>query len=300
MAKILRKKRKSISVEMNDDLPYFEVLYMGRIETDFQLDRECSRVIVQQLVEKTRNEPLTSVRITITTKGLWVQEGANFKHPQKETFVPIHKIRYGSVDRKYTKVFNFITNFEDHRDMKRDDGDTIPFYCYVFRCETQAMARAMVVFLLRAFRQAYLLWQKEMKKGDVKKRLAEGPRISGDGARRESDISNTESEINSVDSSGAEDVNETIQENTKLEKLSHYLERWVGQQRPIQRTVATDTHSLNNYDFSDEDRDVSFSVRAKRYSRPDILNCDVDLFKEMNDPDVQNVLEGVMKLNIVP
>ncbi|PIK36263.1 putative low density lipoprotein receptor adapter protein 1 [Apostichopus japonicus] len=304
MAKILRKKRKSISVDMNDDLPYFQVLFMGRIETEAKLDRDCTRVIVQHLVEKTRNEPLKPVRITITTRGLWVQEGPKFNPPRRETFVPIHNISYGSADKKYTKVFTFVTNFEDPMETKCKDRDFVPFYCYVFRCETQATTRAMVVYLLRAFKQAYLLWQKDVKKQEVKRRLAEGPRVSGDGDRRESD-SNTESVGSSIDNQhtvhsalSTDDEFESMgKENTKLEKLSHYLERWVHQQKPIvQKTVSTDTEGL--YELSKQERDASFRVRADRFSRPDILNCDVDIYNEMSDPDVQNVLQGVMKMNI--
>lgn len=299
MAKILRKKKKSIKVEMNEELPFFEVLYMGRMETEARLDRDCVRVIVQHLVDKTRNEPLKPVRITITTRGLWVQEGPQFNPPGRETFIPIHNISYGAADQKYTKVFTFVTNFQEGGDAQRK-GST-PFYSYVFRCETQAMARGMVVYLLRAFKAAYITWQKDIKRIEFQKKLTDGPAGLREVDRASSD-SNARSEDGSdqhtVDSGcSTEDELESDSDTSKMVTLSNYLERWVRQQGPKRMNKATDTDELN-YILSKEERDASFRIRADKYSRPDLLNCDVDLQKEMSDPDVQNVFHRMMKINV--
>ena len=309
MASLFKGGRKTAQLQLNNEIPHFDVLYIGRSQARAKMGRECTKAIVAELVQKSRSTPeLQRVSLTISSKGLVVREISEAS--SRETFMPIYDVTYGAADKIYRNVFSFVTNHNPNRNAdgsKRQSFDSSrPFVCHAFVCKDAAMARAMVVYLVRAFKVGFESWKRAEKSIEVREKIRAGPGLQGsvtDGTNQKSSSSGSCSggtlklgDRNDLNDLSLRRTVTTIHHHTTppfetsnhIDKVTKWLDKWlnVGEKRPSSsRSMSSDS------DNEKDERGMGFSRRMMEFSDPETLNADVDIDSELADPEVRSVLE---------
>ncbi|XP_033627495.1 low density lipoprotein receptor adapter protein 1-B-like [Asterias rubens] len=321
-----RKKKKKAQLELNGELPFFDVHYLGRTLTKTKMGRECTRHAVSDLVKKAQGRELQTVSLTISSRGIWVTEKSGHRSG-RETFIPIYSVTYGAADKTYQNVFTIVTNYrpqtKSDQGQEKDsgssgvgsnngsNGDTVvvdvntkgkvddykalksakssaeeKFVCHAFLCRDPVLARAMVVYLLKAFKVAFEAWSRCLKSEQLRERIKAGPGVVLDSDPNKTDASRKESRksIPSIEPS-----NKPPEETTALvDKVAAWMDRWfhIGTSKKHNVSSSDDIHP-DLLEFEE------FSRRMQEFSDPTVLNFDVDIEEELKDVEVCSVLNDV-------
>lgn len=318
MASLFSKNRKkSITLELNEEPPEFELMFLGKSATQRKMGRECTSEIIGDLVAQSRGKELKVVRMTITSKGVRVTEGSDPKK-QRDTFIPIYSISYGSADKHYPRVFSLVTNFsKNDPNITQGRKSTMPFYCFAFVCQTPAIARAMVVYLLRSFKTAYEGWRRGVKSQRLRDKIKAGPghnifnrSRSGDEKSIAETIAKLEelTATNQNSSDKTSDSNSQTEEKpvtppgetaTRSDKVVSWMDKWLGlgSNKEFKRLPSNDSSTSPSGSEITAQENEAFTNREEEYQEfvnpTAMLNEEVDIVSELMDPEVQSVFEEI-------
>ncbi|XP_072029204.1 uncharacterized protein [Amphiura filiformis] len=304
MASLFKGGRKAAQLELNSELPHFDVYYIGRSTARAKMGRECTKGIVEELIQKAKLLPeLQRVSVTITSKGIMVREMSETN--PRETFIPIYDVTYGAADKSHKNVFSFVTNFSlnQNRDERKSTYDTArPFVCHAFYCRDAAMARAMVVYLVRAFKVGFESWKRAAKSQELREKIRAGPGQGSSTAGetiKKSSSSGSGGTLKQLDINGINNLSPRItvppkvqappvETSNHVDKVTKWLDKWlnVGDKKPTSSSPSK-SQMINTTDEENQE----FSKRMQEFSDPDTLNIDIDIKSELEDPEVRSVLE---------
>ncbi|XP_072163684.1 low density lipoprotein receptor adapter protein 1-like [Diadema setosum] len=304
-----RDRRKSASINLNEEPPEFNLLFLGKSLTERKMGKECTSEIVSSLVERSRGKELKRVKLTISSRGIWVTEGSDPKK-LRDTLIPIYSVSYGAADKNYTRVFSFVTNFsKNDPNIAEGRKSTMPFYCYSFVTSTPAVARGMVVYLLRSFKLAYESWKRSVKSQRLRDKIKAGPgHNSFNPPEKTTESSLTEAmarldQLTGISSSdkgsdsSQSDVNITPPDETatRSDKVLLWMDKWLGtgfnKTRARRQSDDSSSSASDNVTTKNEENDA-FAEREHEFADPTaMLNDEVDIVSELQDPEVRSVFE---------
>ena len=318
MVSILKDRRKSGSLELNEEPPEFTLMFLGKKPTERKMGRECTCDIVNKLVEETGGRELKVVKMTITCRGVWVSEGSDPKK-KRETFIPIYSISYGAADKHFPRVFSLVTNFsKNDPNIQQGRKSTMPFYCFAFLCHTPVIARVMVVYLLRSFKTAYESWRREVKSQRLRDKIKAGPghySFNRSSSTDEKGVTETTARLdellgtkttsttNSSDKGSDSSQNGKVatppnETSTRSDKVMTWMDRWLGMgsSKMFRRLSSDDstspTTTMTSAVTAKMAEDEAFTEREQEFEDPAaMLNDEVDIVSELQDPEVRSVFE---------
>ncbi|XP_022096250.1 uncharacterized protein LOC110982261 [Acanthaster planci] len=331
-----RKGKKKAQLELNNELPFFDVHYLGRSLTKTKMGRECTKNVVEDLVKKAHGRELQTVSLTISSRGIWVTEKSG-QGNGRETFIPIYSVTYGAADKKYQNVFTIVTtyrpngainksnrqdkdsggsgsgdgsatgsangsncsgapvnckgnNVEDFKALKSVKASSSEvFVCHAFLCRDPVLARAMVVYLLKAFRVAFESWSRCIKSERLRERIKAGPGVTGaseQGKSGQAGRKNSHHELLTV-----EPLAKPPEETAPLvDKVAAWMDKWFhfGNNKKHSEIFSSEEPSSDPSEFEE------FSKRMMEFSDPTLLNFDVDIEAELKDVEVCSALSEVV------
>ncbi|XP_041456925.1 low density lipoprotein receptor adapter protein 1-like [Lytechinus variegatus] len=317
MASLFSKnRRKSASVELNEEPPEFELLFLGKSATERKMGRECTSGLIGDLVEQSRGKELKVVRMSITSRGVRVTEGSDPKK-QRDTFIPIYSISYGSADKHYPRVFSLVTNFsKNDPNITQGRKSTMPFYCFAFVCQTPGIARAMVVYLLRSFKTAYEGWRRGVKSQRLRDKIKAGPGHNSFNPPRSGDeksVADTMArldELTGTNQNGSDKSSDTTpteektvtppdETATRSDKVVSWMDKWLGlgSSKTFKRLPSNDSSSSPSASEITAQENEAFAEREEEHQEfvdpSAMLNEEIDIVSELQDPEVQSVFEEI-------
>ncbi|XP_070572965.1 uncharacterized protein [Ptychodera flava] len=156
-------KRRSQAFEPNPPETKYNVQYLGKMPANGKMGLECTMKPVEVMYRTfkfNKGKNYQRLSIEITNKGISTSAiGPVEDESTRERFVPIYKMSFGAADPVHTRIFSFV--------MKNDEveGDN-PWECHAFMCETSAVAKALTLYLVKAFQKATEAWEnKHVKMG---------------------------------------------------------------------------------------------------------------------------------------
>ncbi|XP_071944019.1 protein FAM43A-like [Antedon mediterranea] len=271
-------RKKSAQFDLTEEPPSFEVCYLGRMITRVKMGRECTKDIVRTLYNKARGRhDLQRVHVTISTKGMRVSESPAIA-ANRQTFIPIYTVTYGSADKVYQRVFSFITT------VQRDNNEESTFVCHAFLCRDTSMAKTMVMHLLSAFKCAFGDWKKYANRQKIKDRLEAGPSISNGVVPDNVNGSSTSTSADLTDNP-LEIMLPPKDQSTRVEKVAQWMERWlhlsVPQDSQYVGILFPDDEEEFNREFEEFSRRNGTSSLDRRNSREETLSQSVFPKKEV-------------------
>ena len=323
-----RKNKKKAQLELNGELPFFNVHYLGRTLTKTKMGRECTRATVSDLVKNAKGRDLQTVSLTISSRGIWVTEKSGHRSG-RETFIPIYSVTYGAADKVYQNVFTIVTNYrprtqteqgqekdsgssgaesngsnggiivdvntkgkvEDYKALKSAKSSSEEkFVCHAFLCRDRVLARAMVVYLLKAFKVAFEAWSRCLKSEKLREKIKAGPGIVPDvDPVNTSESGHKESHKNALT---IRPSNKPPEETAALvDKVASWMDRWfhLGNGKKHNGSLySSDEVTPDSQEFEE------FSRRMQEFSDPTLLNLEVDIEEELRDVEVCSVLNEVV------
>ncbi|XP_038059099.1 uncharacterized protein LOC119730333 [Patiria miniata] len=340
MASLLgRKSKKKAQLELNNELPFFDVRYLGRSLTRTKMGRECTKSVVSDLVKKAHGCELQTVSLTISSRGIWVTEKSG-QGNGRETFIPIYSVTYGAADKVFQNVFTIVTtyqprvtdkadksegqdkdsggsgngslngsngsasvnckgnNVEDFKALKSAKASSSEvFVCHAFLCRDPVLARAMVVYLLKAFKVAFESWSRCVKSEKLRERIKAGPGLTtasdqskdGKGERRKS-----HQELLTMDPA----VKPPEETAALVDKVAAWMDKWFhfgnNHNKKQNEIFSADEPASDPHEFEE------FSKRMMEFSDPTLLNFDIDIEAELKDVEVCSILNEVVSREPAP
>ncbi|XP_006826101.1 low density lipoprotein receptor adapter protein 1-like [Saccoglossus kowalevskii] len=158
-------RKRSQAFEPNPPETKYVVQYLGKMPANGKMGLECTMKPVETMYRTfkfNKGKNYQQVMIEITNKGIRIVEmSLTGTEVSKEQFVPIHKMSFGAADPVHTRMFAFV--------MKNEDiDDDNPWECHAFLCETSSVAKALTLYLVKAFQKAAEAWEAKHKKSRSK------------------------------------------------------------------------------------------------------------------------------------
>ncbi len=320
MASLFRSGRKTAQLELNNEIPHFDVYYIGRSTARSKMGRECTKGIVEELIQKAKLLPeLQRVSVTITSKGIMVREISDTN--PRESFIPIFDVTYGAADKTYKNVFSFVTNFSREQqshdtlhERKSSFDNTRPFVCHAFYCRDPAMTRAMVVYLVRAFKVGFESWKRATKSVELREKIRAGPgqgsSTAGETIKKSSSSGSDgtvkhappkQLDINAINNltprtKGSNPPPKVrsppVETSNNVDKVTKWLDRWLNVGDNKKPSASTSPSKDQMITAANVEENQNFAKRMQEFSEhPETLNADVDIQSELEDPEVRSVLE---------
>ncbi|CAH1232725.1 LDLRAP1 [Branchiostoma lanceolatum] len=129
--------------------PIFHVRYLGRGPVA-AAGRDYVSPIVDSLFRQAARKHLPKTTLFISAQGIRVGQPRGGRSAIPVSFVPIHDCLYGAADRIHKEVFSIVV---------KGTGRGNPFECMSFVCHKSAHSTALALWLNKAFKEAYEVWQ---------------------------------------------------------------------------------------------------------------------------------------------
>ncbi|KAI8505188.1 hypothetical protein Bbelb_172970 [Branchiostoma belcheri] len=129
--------------------PIFHVRYLGRGPVA-AAGRDYVSPIVNSLFRQAARKHLPKTTLFISAQGIRVGQPRGGRGVLPVSFVPIHDCLYGAADRIHKEVFSIVV---------KGTGRGNPFECMSFVCHKSAHSTALALWLNKAFKEAYEVWQ---------------------------------------------------------------------------------------------------------------------------------------------
>ncbi|XP_077995637.1 uncharacterized protein LOC144449089 [Glandiceps talaboti] len=149
-------RRRSQAFEPNPPETKYMVQYLGKMPANGKMGLECTMKPVELMYRTfkfNKGKNYQRLMIEVTNKGVSMNETGPTGHEiLKDRFIPIYKLSFGAADPVHTRVFSFVR--------KNDDTESEnPWECHAFLCETTSVAKALTLYLVKAFQKAADAWE---------------------------------------------------------------------------------------------------------------------------------------------